>query len=141
MDDHRDMELLATVRQCLDNLPGSVLEYPFGPNPAVYKVGGKMFALVLPDRDPAWLSVKLPPAHGRLLRDTYPGLVVPGYHLNKTHWNTIVLGGTPPVDEVLELVDFSYDLVVSALPKHLRPPLGRETNRGAEVGPGGRGRD
>jgi predicted DNA-binding protein (MmcQ/YjbR family) len=88
----------------------------------VYKVAGKMFALIAEDARPPRLSVKLPPEEGVALRAEYPDHVLPGYHLNKRHWNTIILDGVLDSDEVLTLLRQSYDLVVAGLPRRLRPP-------------------
>jgi predicted DNA-binding protein (MmcQ/YjbR family) len=105
-------------------LPGAVETYPFGDGVAVFKVGGKMFALVPLGGEPASVSLKCDPDYALSLRDRYPAITA-GYHLNKRHWNTVVLDGSVPDDEVLELVDHSYDLVVSSLPKATRAKLAR----------------
>jgi predicted DNA-binding protein (MmcQ/YjbR family) len=105
-------------------LPGAVETYPFGDGVAVFKVGGKMFALVPLSGEPASVSLKCDPDFALSLRDRYPAITA-GYHLNKRHWNTVVLDGTVPDDEVLELIDHSYDLVVSGLPKAQRAQLDR----------------
>jgi predicted DNA-binding protein (MmcQ/YjbR family) len=108
------------IRHCAA-LPGSVEDHPFGEQPTVYKVGGKMFALLSADEEPPRISLKLAPEEGLALRAQYPDTVLPGYHLNKRHWNTIVLDGGLDEGEVLDLVRQSYDLVVTALPRRLRP--------------------
>jgi len=99
---------------------GAVETYPFGPNTAVYKVGGKMFALIPRDAEPPHVSLKCDPEWSEVLRNAYAA-VSPGYHLNKRHWNTIVLDGSVPDDEVEELVAHSYELVVGSLPKRAKP--------------------
>ena len=81
----------------------------------MFKVGGKMFALSALDRTPLEVSVKCEPELAEALRRSYPA-IRPGYHLNKRHWNTITLDGTLPDRLVRDLVEDSYDLVVSALP-------------------------
>ena len=107
-----------------EQLPGSRETYPFGDGAAVFKVGGKMFALVpMGDGAPS-ISLKCDPDLALHLRDRYPA-ITGGYHLNKRHWNTIALDGSVPDDEVLELIDHSYDLVVSRLPKAERAKLDR----------------
>jgi predicted DNA-binding protein (MmcQ/YjbR family) len=108
------------IRHCED-LPGSVEDHPFGEQPTVYKVGGKMFALLLVDGDPPSISVKLDPEEGVALRAQYPEHVLPGYHLNKRHWNTIVLDDGLEEGELFDLVRQSYDLIVASLPRRLRP--------------------
>ncbi|ACY97496.1 MULTISPECIES: MmcQ/YjbR family DNA-binding protein [Thermomonospora] len=115
-------ELYEAVTGYCEDVLGGVREYPFGPSAGVYKVAGKMFALLAENADPPRLSVKLPPEEGLALRAEYPEHVLPGYHLNKRHWNTIVLDGALGREEVLALLRQSYDLVVAGLPKRLRPP-------------------
>jgi predicted DNA-binding protein (MmcQ/YjbR family) len=106
---------------CLDQA-GAVEEFPFGPEHSVFKVAGKMFALSALDREPLEVSVKCEPELAAQLRHTYPA-IRPGYHLNKRHWNTITLDGSLPDDLVRDLIEDSYALVVSALPKRLRDQL------------------
>jgi predicted DNA-binding protein (MmcQ/YjbR family) len=89
---------------------GASETYPFGPRTAVYKVGGKMFALVPLDPEPPTVSLKCDPEWSEVLRNAYDA-VRPGYHLNKRHWNSIVLDGTIGDDEIAELVAHSYELV------------------------------
>lgn len=96
---------------------------PFGPEVLVYKVGGKMFATASPDEFPARINLKCDPERSLELRDAYQS-VLPGYHMNKRHWNTLVLDGSLPVALVNELIDHSYDLVVASLPKKTRSLLG-----------------
>lgn len=104
---------LEEVHAACAGRPGAVETYPFGPNTAVYKVGGKMFALVPRSADPPSVSLKCDPEWSEVLRNAYPA-VRPGYHLNKKHWNTIVLDGSVPDDEVEELIRHSYELVLVA---------------------------
>ena len=99
---------------------GAVEERPFGPDILVYKVGGKMFALFGWNEIPARVNLKCDPDEALFLRDIYPGAVLPGYHMNKRHWNTVVLDGTVPDTEFLRMVDDSYRLVVKGLPKRVR---------------------
>ncbi len=107
------------------SLPGAVEELPFTPELPVYKVMGKMFAFVSPDESPPRLTLKLDPLHGQLLRATYDA-ILPGYHMNKEHWNTIRLDGSVPEEEILAWVDESYELVVDGLPDRLRRALADE---------------
>jgi predicted DNA-binding protein (MmcQ/YjbR family) len=102
--------------------PGTVEDYPFGDEVAVFKVAGKMFALVPLGETPASISLKCDPELAAFLRNRYTG-VAPGYHLNKRHWNTLTLDGSVPDDEVLELIDHSYDLVVARLTRAQRNQL------------------
>ena len=111
-------------RWCLAQ-PGAVEEFPFTPEHSVFKVAGKMFALSALDRTPLEVSVKCEPELALQLRETYAA-IRPGYHLNKTHWNTVTLDGSLPDRLVRDLVEDSYDLVVSGLPKRTRTQLGWE---------------
>lgn len=111
-----------TLRTTLLAQPGAAEDFPFGPDPLVLKVGGKMFALVALNQQPLRISLKCDPTHAELLRDQYPA-IEPGYYLNKRHWNTITLDGSVPHDEILALIDESYRLVVKGLPKDMRENL------------------
>ncbi|MBA2528807.1 MAG: MmcQ/YjbR family DNA-binding protein [Euzebyales bacterium] len=108
---------------CCGAKPGAVAEQPFGPGVAVYKAGGRMFALVTLDGAPE-ISLKCDPDDALELRAVYDA-VRPGYHLNKRHWNTVTVDGSIPDDEVIEMIDRSYGLVVAALPRRVRDGLGR----------------
>jgi len=110
-----------TVMDWCRSRPGSSEETPFGPGAIVYKVGGKMFAVCSPDGRPPKVTLKCDPRFAEYLRDRYPGLVVPGYHANKRHWNTVTLDGGLPSDEVLEMLGHSYTLVAHSLPEARRP--------------------
>ena len=99
--------------------PGAEETTPFGPDALVYKVGGKMFALTSPDDFPASLNLKCDPERSLELRDAWEA-ITPGYHMNKKHWNTLLLDGSVPAGLVRELIDHSYDLVVASLPKKRR---------------------
>jgi len=101
---------------------GATEEQPFGPDALVYKVMGKMFALIAWEETPLRITMKCEPEHAVLLRKTYEA-VKPGYYMSKRHWNTITLDGTIPDDEILEMVDDSYALVVKGLKKSLRQEL------------------
>jgi predicted DNA-binding protein (MmcQ/YjbR family) len=105
---------------CLSKL-GAREDFPFGEDVAVLKVADKMFAL-LPVSGPVSISLKCDPAWAVVLRDTYPA-VTPGYHLNKRHWNSLLMDGTIPDEEVQEMIDHSYDLVVKSLTQAQRKTL------------------
>jgi predicted DNA-binding protein (MmcQ/YjbR family) len=107
---------------CLEQR-GAVEEFPFDAQTSVFKVAGKIFALSALNRTPLEVSVKCEPGLALMLRDSYPA-IRPGYHLNKQHWNTITLDGSVPEQHVRDMIEDSYDLVVSALPKRLRDGLG-----------------
>ena len=106
-----------TVEEYILSMPNSNREYPFGEGVAVYKTGmsadssdRKMFALIEEGSDPLRLSLKCDPQLAVLLREKYE-TVMAGYHLNKKHWNTILLSGQMPWEEVQDLVRHSYNLV------------------------------
>ena len=99
-----------TVEAYLLSMPNARLDYPFGEGVAVYKTGEHMFALIAEDREPVALSLKADPELSRVLRDKYE-TVMPGYHLSKKHWNTVILTGQLPWEEVQALIRHSYDLV------------------------------
>jgi predicted DNA-binding protein (MmcQ/YjbR family) len=103
--------------------PGSVEDFPFGPNTSVFKVEGKMFALSQLTGRPLSVSLKCDPELARSFREAYDAITA-GYHLNKRHWNTIVLDGSVPEDMVLEMIEDSYDLVVASLSKAKQRALG-----------------
>ncbi len=110
------------VEDYLLSKPGAVLDYPFGEEVAVYKVADKMFALMPVGKSPVSLSLKCDPQLAQLLRDKYES-VHAGYHLNKLHWNTIVLSGQLADQEVIDLINHSYALIVDSLPKTERDKL------------------
>jgi predicted DNA-binding protein (MmcQ/YjbR family) len=109
------------IAECLAK-PGSVEDYPFGEEVAVFKVAGRMFALVPLGPAPGSISLKCDPARSVALRARYSA-ITPGYHLNKRHWNTVALDGSLPDEELAELIDHSYDLVVARLPRAQRNEL------------------
>jgi predicted DNA-binding protein (MmcQ/YjbR family) len=113
----RDQVIVACLAK-----PGSAEDYPFGDEVAVFKVGGKIFALVPLAESPASVSLKCDPGLAVGLRQRYPA-VTPGYHLNKRHWNTVTLDGSVPEEELLDLIDHSYQLVVASLPRAERATL------------------
>lgn len=115
----------ATLRQHCLRQPGAFEDFPFGPEAAVYKVGGKMFALIPVDVEGATISLKCDPTWAEILRQTYPA-VTPGYHLNKKHWNSIVADDSIPEPEIVEMIEHSYKLVVKSLPKKVREALEHE---------------
>jgi predicted DNA-binding protein (MmcQ/YjbR family) len=98
------------VEKYLLSMPNAKLDYPFGENTAVYKVDNKMFALMREKKEPVQISLKCDPLLAETLREKYD-TVMPGYHLNKKHWNTIVLTGQLSWDEIKGLIRHSYDLV------------------------------
>jgi predicted DNA-binding protein (MmcQ/YjbR family) len=112
----------ALRRRCLA-LPGATEEFPFDAENSVFKVAGKIFAISRLDGRPLRVSVKCDPGLAEQLRASYAA-ITPGYHLNKRHWNTIALDGSVPDAMVRDMIEDSYDLVVSALPRAARKALG-----------------
>lgn len=102
--------------------PGAGEDFPFGPEVPVYKVAGKMFASAREADGPPRINLKCDPDRALMLRDVFDA-VIPGYHMNKRHWNTVILDGSIDDDDVEHFIDHSYDLVVAALPKSAREKL------------------
>lgn len=102
-----------TVEEYILSMPNSRLDYPFGKEVAVYKVDDKMYALIQEEKTPVRLSLKCDPRLAQLLREKYES-VQAGYHLNKKHWNTIILSGQLPWEEIQGFIRHSYDLVTDA---------------------------
>ncbi|MEI8115190.1 MAG: MmcQ/YjbR family DNA-binding protein [Bacteroidia bacterium] len=99
--------------------PGVTEEFPFDEVTLVFKVAGKVFVLTNLDGD--WsLNLKCDPERAIELREQYPA-IQPGYHMNKVHWNTVMMDGSLSQKLILELIDHSYQLVVAKLPKSKKP--------------------
>jgi predicted DNA-binding protein (MmcQ/YjbR family) len=109
--------------------PGSEETFPFGPQTSVFKVGGKMFALSRLAQAPLEVSLKCEPLLAQQLREAHPA-VLPGYHLNKRHWNTVIVDGSLPEQTIKDMIEDSYDLVVSQLPESGRRALGWRAGEG-----------
>jgi predicted DNA-binding protein (MmcQ/YjbR family) len=105
-------------------LPEATEEQPFGPGADVYKVAGKIFALLSPERIPPSVALKCDPPLAIALRQQHEA-VIPGYHLNKKHWNTVILDGTIPDAEIEDMVIHSYERVIAGLPRLVRQRLER----------------
>ncbi len=101
---------------------GVTEEFPFDADTLVFKVMGKMFALAPLERLPAQVNLKCDPERAIELREDFDGLICPGYHMSKVHWNTLHLEQLPP-HLVRELIDHSYDLVVAKLPVKIKSTL------------------
>ncbi len=108
--------------RCLE-FAGAEETFPFGPETSVFKVEGKVFALSQLGSESLRVSVKCEPGVAVALREEHAA-VIPGYHLNKQHWNTVILDGSLSDEAVGEMIEDSYDLVVSKLPKAERDALG-----------------
>ncbi len=105
-----------TLRKYLLDKPGASEDFPFGPTAMVFKVRSKMFALIAVQDTPLRINLKCDPELARHLRAAYDA-VQPGYHMNKKHWNTITLDGLLPDEEILTMIDDSYDLVTKGMGK------------------------
>lgn len=101
---------------------GCTEELPFGPDALVYKVQGKMFALLGLNEHPFRISLKCDPELALKLRETYDRKIIGAYHMNKKHWNSLDYEFLPP-ELTKELIDHSYELVVSGLSKKLKQEL------------------
>ncbi len=113
------MDLPEAIDLCL-SLPGAEETTPFGPDVLVYKVAGKVFALTDPGDYPPRMNLKCDPDRAATLREEYES-IIPGYHMNKRHWNTVRIDRSVPASLLRDLIRHSYDLVVASLPKGKRP--------------------
>lgn len=103
------------VRSVCIAMKGVSEGFPFDETTLVIKVGGKIFALINLDRNPS-VNLKCDPEKAIDLRERF-NAIIPGYHMNKTHWNTLILDGSLPDRLIAELIHHSYDLVLASLPK------------------------
>jgi predicted DNA-binding protein (MmcQ/YjbR family) len=108
------------ARTYILNHPAASEDFPFGPETAVYRVHHKIFALLTLEQGEARVSLKCDPSEALALRDLFKA-VTPGYHLNKKHWNTVILDGTVPIGEIRRMIDNSYALVIAGLPHKQKP--------------------
>lgn len=115
------MHIEALREYCLKK-KGVTEDFPFNETTLVFKVVGKMFALTGLDRIPAAVNLKCDPERSVQLREEYDGSITGAFHMNKLHWNTIILEEVPP-QLLTALIDHSYDLVVSKMTKKLRAEL------------------
>ena len=102
--------LLEQLREFCLSLPGVEEGTPFGPDTLVFKVSGKIFLLTDFESDPLQFNVKCDPALAIELRERY-SCVIPGYHMNKKHWNTVIVNGSANVKLLKEWIAHSYELV------------------------------
>ena len=112
----------AELRDHCLSFPGAEETFPFGPNTSVFKVEGKMFALSQLGAGSLRVSLKCEPELAEALRGANPA-VIPGYHLNKRHWNTVIIDGSLSDEALRDMVEDSYDLVVGKLPRARRRAL------------------
>ena len=124
------MDFQSCRDHCLMQLQ-SQEDFPFGPDVYVYKVVGKIFAILSESTNQAAaaspvkiarINLKCDPTEALMLRQIFPA-VTPGYHMNKQHWNTVLLDCSVPENEIKRMIENSYTLVVKSLPKAQRPLL------------------
>ena len=121
-----DLESLRSY--CLSKEGKISEEFPFDETVLVFKAKGKIFILIRTDSHPLSINLKCEPERAIELREKYAA-VVPGYHMNKTHWNTITLDGTIPPREIYAMIDHSYDLITNTSKQTAqRKPKGRRSS-------------
>ena len=113
---------LEILNQYLLNKKEATSGYPFDKSTSVFKIINKMFALVSENETPMRINLKCDPEEAQILRGLYKS-IIPGYHMNKEHWNTLILDGSLPDELILKMIDDSYDLVVNGLKKSDREKL------------------
>jgi predicted DNA-binding protein (MmcQ/YjbR family) len=123
-----------TLRDLCLAHPGSEETFPFGPETSVFKVAGKMFALARESSVPLTVSLKCEPVLAEQLRAAHPS-ITGGYHLNKRHWNTVTLDGSLPEQMIADMIEDSYDLVVSHLSRTQRNALHWDGDAGQPAAP------
>jgi len=115
------MDMLERIYTYCTAKAGVTEGFPFGEETLVLKVGGRMFALMGVDAQPLRINLKSDPLEAIQLRERYEG-VAPGYHMNKTHWNTVTVGLDVPPEVLLGMIDRSWELVYDSLPRKARQP-------------------
>ena len=115
------MHVEAFREYCLSK-KGATEGFPFDRDTLVFKVMGKMFAIVPLERIPPQANLKCDPERALELRETFDGKILPGYHTSKVHWNTLYMEQLPE-SLILELIDHSYELIVASLTKKARRAL------------------
>ncbi|MGM9511350.1 MmcQ/YjbR family DNA-binding protein [Larkinella sp. GY13] len=113
---------IETLRNYCLSKSGANESFPFGEDTLVFKVGGKVFALTSMDSRPLSVNLKCNPELAVELREQYDA-VRPGYHMNKVHWNTVIIDGTIRESDLKKWIDHSYELIVASLPKAVRHGL------------------
>jgi|SRR4051812_4052302 predicted DNA-binding protein (MmcQ/YjbR family) len=113
---------IETLREYCLSKKAVTEDFPFGETTLVFRVKNKIFLLVALDADPLQFNAKCDPEKAIALREEYEA-VKPGYHMNKQHWNTVVIDGSISTKLLKEMIDDSYDLIVKSLPKKLREEL------------------
>jgi len=110
---------IEAVREYCIVKPGVTEEFPFDKDTLVFKVGGKMFCLMSLEKNPSQINLKCDQEEAISLRETYPS-IIPGYHMNKKYWNTVILDGSVEESLIRKMIDNSYDLVFFGLPAKVR---------------------
>jgi predicted DNA-binding protein (MmcQ/YjbR family) len=113
---------LESLNQYLLNKKTTTSSYPFDETTLVFKVVNKLFALIAEDEIPMRINLKCDPEEAQILRGMHQS-IIPGYHMNKEHWNTVILDGSLPDELIYKMIDDSYDLVVKGLKKSDRDML------------------
>ena len=114
---------IETFRDFCLTLPYTTEDMPFGEDFLVFRIANRIFALINLNRVPMSVSLKCDPERAIELREQYPDKIIAGYHLNKKHWNTVLLEGLPPT-LIKEMIQHSYDQVLAKVPKKEREALG-----------------
>ena len=115
------MKIKKIIDYCL-SLPEVREDYPFGPDVQVFKIKNKLFAILTKRQDIYRINLKCHPEEALILREIFED-VIPGYHMNKMHWNTVILNNSIPDEEIKRMIDRSYCLVVKKLKKKIREVL------------------
>jgi predicted DNA-binding protein (MmcQ/YjbR family) len=102
---------IESIREYVLKKPSVTEGFPFGEDTLVFKVKGKIFLLAALDESPLQFNVKCDPEKAIQLREDHPGSVLPGYHMNKKHWNTVIVDGRLSAKQLKEMIDNSYGLV------------------------------
>lgn len=118
------------TKQYLLSKPEAREDYPFGPDFSVFKIRNKMFATLSENNQQASMNLKCDPDEALALRDIFES-IIPGYHMNKKHWNTVILDNSVPPGEIERMIDNSYSLVVRSLKKAERASL--EVTHGSDI--------
>lgn len=116
------MDIVTLREYCLSKM-GAEEGFPFGEDTLVFKVGGKIFAICGLENPPLFVNLKCDPEYAMELRDKHDGIIIPGYHMNKKHWNSVYLDSSLSMNLYYSLIDHSYDLIRSSLPKKIQSEL------------------
>jgi predicted DNA-binding protein (MmcQ/YjbR family) len=98
-------------------------DLPFNNHTLAFRVGGKIFGLVDLEREPAAINLKCDPEYALELREKHPRIIIPGYHMNKKHWKTVLIENSLHNQQIQELIKHSYDLVFQSLSRKVKEKL------------------